>query len=129
MAKNPAPSPREVIPQKEYEQILELVKLYNLELHDSQLNLLMKSFTPDDHSKLSQHIWQEIKSRVSAYVAYHQQNPFLTAPSELFQQGYIIGRQKSNACQIRITDEQLSRHSLIVSASGSGKTTFSHLQM
>ena len=114
------------IDPREREFVLKFIDDYCIKFHNSILIKQIQSINFDKPSSLDLKIWQIVKENIAKYVKFHETYPFPIAPAELLGGDYTLAFQKANGTRIRASKELLARHILITSASGGGKTTFTH---
>ena len=118
----PVAQPR--IDPREYDRVVEFVKRYRLDLHDQGLARQLSFLNVERPQSLDARVWTCLKERLAKYAKYHQDYPFVIAPSEAFEGDYILAYQFGNGVRVKVSDELLARHALVFGASGTGKTSF-----
>jgi len=108
-----------------YEHVAETIRRLALDQADPGLVAMFRSINVVNPARIDAQVFGVLQNRVAQYELYHEHNPFLVAPRQAFQDGQILlGHEKATGQPVLTTTDDLTRHTLIAGASGSGKTNF-----
>ena len=99
------------------------VQNLGLAQRDHRVGLLLAGITPERNHRITAHLTDELQQIIQAATEQQAAVPFPLLPPELLGMGqFAIAYQAVDQTPITITTEELTRHTLITGASGSGKT-------
>jgi hypothetical protein len=115
---------KNLIDPREYERVLRSIEQYDLGAHDPRIAVLLRQINAGNPSGLDLRLWQELRTMVARFEAFHREVPFRTASRDVpATEGVVVLRQFANGAPISLHPAELARNFLVLGSSGSGKTS------
>lgn len=111
---------------REQTEILALIRNYRMTDTDPHLAVMLRAINFANPRSIDLKVWQVIKARVLDQHTTLSDQPFLTSAVQQQRGEFTVAHQKSDGLPITIGREGLSRHTLVISTTGGGKSTFVH---